>query len=308
MTDRECLDDLEASARQILSVSAIKYISNSSDRGQTDTDNINAFRRIRLRPRLMRDVSRRDTSTTILGHKVSFPIAIAPTALHHWVHPGGERLTAKAAESMDTGMVLSMWSGSSLEDIAECSPSGLRWLHITPLSNRAIIKQIVYRAENNGYKGIFVTLDSPIKAKSGTPLIVSKLYRRTPVSYGHFKDTDVPLRTDHNLDIELIDNTITWEVIDWLRSITRLPIVGKGILTAEDAREAVKHGVSGILVSNHGGRQLDGVPATGENGVKRVLKILQEEFDIAMALTGCRSVEEINASVVRRDCTCAAKL
>ncbi|XP_072045179.1 2-Hydroxyacid oxidase 1-like isoform X2 [Amphiura filiformis] len=270
-------------------------------------------------------------------------------------------MPSEAAESMGTGMVLSMYSGSSLEEIADCAPSGLRWLHMDLLSNTDVMKYIINRAENKGYTGIFVTLDRPVASKKRAPNIVTKAYGRFPVSFGHFQGTDTPYKSSDKYT-EHSDGINTWETIDWLQSITRLPIVAKGILTAEDAREAVKHGVSGILVSNHGGRQLDGVMATidvlpevaqavkgtgveiyldggvrlgtdvlkalalgakavfvgrpilwglaldGECGVKRVLKILQEEFDIAMALTGCRSVEEINADLVQKGCTCVAKL
>ncbi|XP_030059872.1 2-Hydroxyacid oxidase 2 isoform X3 [Microcaecilia unicolor] len=210
-----CLSDFEAYARDHLPKATWDFIAAGADDSYTRDDNILAFKRIRLRPRMLCDVSVIDTSTTVQGMEIPFPVGIAPTGLHCLAWPDGELSTSRASDAMNTCYIASTYSTCSVEEIAAAAPKGLRWFQLYIYRNRKLSEQL-------GYDG--------------------------PEDYG------VPINT--------LDPSVSWKDIYWLRNLTRLPIILKGILTKEDAELAVEHGVQGIIVSNHGGRQLDGVPAT----------------------------------------------
>ncbi|KFQ37268.1 Hydroxyacid oxidase 1, partial [Mesitornis unicolor] len=311
------------------------------------------FVRWKLYPRVLRDVSVMDLSTSVLGQKISMPICVGATAMQCMAHPHGETATAKACQAMETGMMLSSWATSSIEEVAEAAPAGLHWLQLYVYKDREVTKSLVKSAERAGYKGIFVTVDTPflgrriddVRNKFQLPPHLSDLAFSSGKDFGENSGLAVYVA-------QAIDASVNWEDIKWLRGLTSLPIVAKGILRADDAKEAVKIGVNGILVSNHGARQLDGVPPTidvlpeiveavegkvevfldggvrkgtdilkalalgakavfigrpliwglvyqGEEGAKEVLQMLKEEFRLAMALTGCRRIEEIGRSLVR---------
>ena len=166
-------------------------------------------------------------------------------------------------------MILSLWSNISIEEVAESSGSGLRWFQLYIYKDRQLIKDLVLRAERAGYKALVITIDTPIMGKRladernrfdlpkhlSLPNIIDALPRSTVTTKEQVSEL-------HLYASEIKDTSINWDIIDWLHGITKLPIVLKGILTAKDTEEAIKHNVEGILVSNHGGRQLDGVPAT----------------------------------------------
>jgi (S)-2-hydroxy-acid oxidase len=270
-----CIDDIAAIARQKLDRNAYNYYVSGADGEQTLTDNVEAFKRYRFRPRFLRDVSKIDTATSILGETISFPVCVAPTAMHRMAHPEGEAATARACIKYNTCMTLSSWSTVRIEDVAKRSGDGLRWFQLYVYKDRALTASLVKRAEAAGYKAIAVTIDTPIVGK-----------RLNDNRFGF----DLPSHlTLANFDMEstgsllseerakkgtgsalqrytqrMTDTSLSWKDITWLMSITSLPVVVKGVLTAEDARIAVELGVKGILVSNHGARQLDGVPATIE--------------------------------------------
>ncbi|XP_078671297.1 2-Hydroxyacid oxidase 1-like isoform X2 [Branchiostoma floridae x Branchiostoma belcheri] len=256
------LVDIEQSAREKLSEFALGYYSRPAD-GQTYSDNIEAFKRYRLIPRNLRDVSIRDTSVTVLGTRMDIPVAIGPTAMHLLAHPDAELATAKGAAAMNTGMVLSSWANHSLEEVAEATPPGIRWFYMLFYKDRGHMKRLLARAERAGYTAIFLTVDQPL-----LPFQIDK----RPVTF------PVPIRLPNIFDeepphapgsagyreymIAALKQPATWDDVQWIRDNTSLPVVLKGILSVEDAKMAVACGANGICVSNHGGRELDGVPAT----------------------------------------------
>ena len=168
---------------------------------------------------------------------------------------------------MNTCLVLSSWSNSSLEDVSKATPTSLKWYQIEIFKDTNVTRKLVQRAESAGYKALAVTIDVPIigqrlaDLRNGSTLPPHLSFP----NFDHFPksiDTALDIYQLNNGDKNIVDTKATWKSIDWLRSITSLPIVLKGILRAEDAREALCHDVQGIIVSNHGARQLDGVPAT----------------------------------------------
>lgn len=168
-------------------------------------------------------------------------------------------------------MMLSSWSTTSIEDVAEASGCGLRWFQLYVYRDRELTKNLILRAERAGYKALVITVDTPVV---GQRLVDARNRFNLPphLCLPNFSSTSpqATLVSDQAVEgsflykytVDMIDPSLTWEDIDWIRGLTRLPILIKGILTAEDAQEALKHNVQGIIVSNHGARQLDGVPAT----------------------------------------------
>ncbi|NXO83730.1 HAOX2 oxidase, partial [Sitta europaea] len=340
-----CLSDFEAYARKYLPKAAWDYFAAGADDCTTRDENILAYKRIRFQPRMLRDVSVMDIRTKILGSEISFPVGIAPTGFHQLAWPDGEKSTARAARAMNTCYIASTYSTCTLEEICAAAPGGLRWFQLYIHRNRAASQQLVRRAEALGFQGLVLTADLPYTGK-----------RRDDVRNGFRLPPHMKVK---NLEgafevckMSPLDPSVTWNDIHWLQSLTRLPIIIKGILTREDAELAVRHRVQGIIVSNHGGRQLDEGPATidalvevveavrgrvevyvdggirkgsdvlkalalgakcvfigrpalwglaykGEEGLQDVLRILQDEFRLSMALAGCASVSEIGQHLVR---------
>ncbi|XP_067421424.1 2-Hydroxyacid oxidase 1 [Emydura macquarii macquarii] len=364
-----CVGDFEQYAKRVLPKSVYDYYRSGADNQQTLADNVAAFSRWRLYPRMLRDVSVLDLSTSILGQKISMPICVGATAMQRLAHMDGETATARACRSMGTGMMLSSWATSTIEEVAQAAPDGLRWLQLYIYKDRKVTRSLVQRAEIAGYQGIFVTVDTPFLGKRFDD-VRNKFQLPPHLRMKNFDTNDLAFSSEKGYGensglavyvAQAIDPSITWEDIKWLRGLTSLPIVAKGILRADDAREAVKHGVNGILVSNHGARQLDGVPATidvlpeiveavegkvevfldggvrkgtdvlkalalgatavfigrpiiwglvyqGEEGAKEVLQMLKEEFQLAMALSGCCSVKGIDRTLVRRTLPAVSKI
>ncbi|KFQ11139.1 Hydroxyacid oxidase 1, partial [Leptosomus discolor] len=250
-----CIADFEEYAKKFLPKSVYDYYRSGADDQETLADNVAAFSRWKLYPRVLRDVSVMDLSTSVLGQKISMPVCVGATAMQRMAHTDGEMATAKACHAVGTGMMLSSWATSSIEEVAKAAPDGLHWLQLYVYKDREVTKSLVKRAERAGYKGIFVTVDTPFLGRRIDD--VRNKFQLPP----HLR----LMKLESGLAVyvaEAIDATVNWEDIKWLRGLTSLPIVAKGILRADDAKEAVKIGVNGILVSNHGARQLDGVPAT----------------------------------------------
>ncbi|XP_030624155.1 2-Hydroxyacid oxidase 1 [Chanos chanos] len=362
MSDKPvCVSDYELHAKRILPKAVFDYYFSGADEQETLADNIAAFSRWRFCPRVLRDVSRVDMSATVLGELLSMPVCVAATAMQRMAHPEGETATARACTSTGTGMMLSSWATSTIEEVAEASGSGVRWMQLYIYKDRALTQSLVRRAEKAGYKGIFVTVDTPYLGRRRND-VRNRFKLPSHLRMTNFESPDLAFSSkegygeDSGLAVyvaQAIDPTLKWEDIAWLKSITDLPVVVKGVLRAEDAKEALKYGVDGILVSNHGARQLDGVPATidvlpeiveavegrvevyldggirrgtdvlkalalgakavfvgrpvlwalaceGERGVSEMLQILREELHLALALAGCRSLKEVDRSIVRR--------
>ncbi len=240
--------DYEILAQARMEYATWNYYQSGSDDEITLHANRTAFERIQLRPRMLVDVSACDTRTTVLDAPISMPILIAPTAFHCLAHPEGECATAQAAGRAGTLMVASTSSTRSLEDIAR-EASGPLWFQLY-VHSRKSAQELIQRATVAGYRALVITVDSP---RWG--------HKEQSIRHG-FR---VPSKANFIDEISPKDVvSLTWESLAWLRSLTPLPIVLKGILTAEDAVLAVKHRVDGIIVSNHGGRQLDSVSASIE--------------------------------------------
>jgi isopentenyl diphosphate isomerase/L-lactate dehydrogenase-like FMN-dependent dehydrogenase len=240
--------DYETLAQAHMEPSAWDYYQSGSDDEVTLRANRTAFERIRLRPRMLVDTRTCHMGTTVLGTPVSIPILIAPTAFHCLAHPLGECATALAAARADTLMVVSTSSTRSLEDIAS-EGGGPLWFQLY-FHDRKSAEELIHRAEVAGYRALVLTADAP---RWG--------HKERAIRSGFRIPSKANFSGQGPAEIE---PSLTWESLVWLRSVTQLPIILKGILTAEDAMLAVEHGVYGIIVSNHGGRQLDSVSASIE--------------------------------------------
>ncbi|KAL3243756.1 hypothetical protein MRX96_019706 [Rhipicephalus microplus] len=309
-------DDIERLAHAKMLPKVTTFYRDGADQQQTIAENLLAFKRLRLLPRVMRDVSTIDTECTLLGQRLSMPVGISPTALQKMAHPDGESATARAAANSGTVMVLSALSTTSMEGrgIPE-HPGVSAGFQMEVVKDRSVTIDFLSRAERLGYGAIVLDgrhaciwascgdckkphdlprapLDIKIvvtvflhlirtKNISFTPNRIFTFKKNLPVmamcppkvtytfffSLANFEGTNYShiqgLKESCLEQLrESFDRSLTWDVLAWIKSITKLPVVVKGILTAEDACEAVNHGASAILVSNHGGRQLDGVPAT----------------------------------------------
>jgi isopentenyl diphosphate isomerase/L-lactate dehydrogenase-like FMN-dependent dehydrogenase len=206
------------------------------------------------------NVGRVSTTTAVLGQEVSFPVLVAPTALQRLADPEGEAATARAAARAGTIYCLSTISSVSPGELAAAAPEGARWFQLYWSRDRGFTAELVAAAADAGFSAIVLTVDLPVGGRRDRDL---RLGFEVPV--------DIPLpnvgrhlsgRELQAAFNELVDPTITWRELDWLASLTDLPILAKGILTAEDGRLACEHGMAGVVVSNHGGRQLDGVAAS----------------------------------------------
>jgi len=266
--------EYERYAKSVLSKNAFGYYASGSNDMITLRENRAAFSRLRLMPKILVDVSAVDLSTTILGDKVTSPICIAPTAMQKMAHPDGECATSRAAARHGMLMTLSSWSTTALEEVASAAPQGLRWFQLYVYKDRVVTLDLVKRAERAGYKALAVTVDTPVLGRREAD-IKNRFSLPSHLTMGNFTKsggahadgTKSAGTTGSGLASyvsSLIDKTLTWDDIAWLRRNTRLKIVVKGVMTAEDAVLSVKHGVDAIWVSNHGARQLDTAPATIE--------------------------------------------
>src|SRR5215469_4843234 len=242
--------EYEVLAQERMDPASWDFYAGGSDDEITLRANQDDFARIRLRPRVLVDTNHCDTSTSLLGVSVPMPILVAPTSLHCLAHPEGECATAQGAGAAGALMIVSTDATRPLEEIAQAA-SGPLWFQLYIYgSSLEIAGGLVRRAETAGYQAIVLTVDFPVMGnrerskRHGVPMPPPPLVEANFVGIAPESLKSVPM---------------TWETVTWLRSLTSLPILLKGILTAEDARLAVEHGVSGIIVSNHGGRQLDGV-------------------------------------------------
>jgi 4-hydroxymandelate oxidase len=242
--------DYEQFARTRMSAAAWDYYQGGSDDEITLRANRNIYQSIRLRPKTLVNVSDCNTATAILGIPVQTPVMVAPTTVHRLAHPDGELATVRAAGTTGALMVVSAGSSYSLEEIAEVA-SGPLWLQLYIYRDLTITIKLLQRAREAGYRAIVLTVDTP------------RLGQRERDLRNHFRlPSHIQLANFINspwqVGLGAERAPITWETLRWLQSETPLPIILKGILTAEDALMAVEHGAAAIIVSNHGGRQLDG--------------------------------------------------
>ncbi|PGH32653.1 (S)-2-hydroxy-acid oxidase [[Emmonsia] crescens] len=357
------------------------YYASGADEENAIRRNRSAFDRLLLRPRVFRDVSHVDTSTTIFGKKYPIPIGISPSAMQRLVGGEGEIDMARAAANRGTTMILSSHTTCTLEDVIR-APGGDNpvdfWFQLYISQNREICAQVIARAEAAGYKAIVLTVDTPVLGnrinERKTPLVLpphlslanlhQKINSSTPNERPlkakptmnrillEARNAQEAAEITHGNHDTLNDASLTWSnTMSWLRSKTNLKIILKGIMTAEDALLAIDHGADAIIVSNHGGRQLDSVFSTiealpeianavrgrvpviidsgitrgsdvfkalalgadftlvgrsalwglsfgGQEGVERVLDILERELSRTMALVGAGSIGEIGTEML----------
>lgn len=257
------LNEIQELARQALPKMYYDYFTGGAEDQHTLKQNVEEFRRITIRPRILIDVSRIDMSTTILGHKTSAPIMIAPTGMHKLAHHEGEVATARGAAACDVIMGLSFMSTCTVEEVAS-SCNAVRFFQIYVYKRRDITALMVHRAEKNGFRAIILTADTPRLGRREAD-IKNKMVAPQLKNFEGLISTENVSDKGSNLEAfatGTFDASFCWKDIAWLKSITKLPILIKGILTSEDAIKAIEAGVAGIIVSNHGARQLDYAPAT----------------------------------------------
>ncbi|KAK3022129.1 hypothetical protein RJ639_045268 [Escallonia herrerae] len=233
-----------------------------------------------IRPRVLVNVSRIDMSTTILGFNTSAPIMIAPTAMHKLAHQEGEVATARAAAACNTIMAFSFMSTCTVEEVAS-SCNAVRFFQCYVYKRRDITALMVQRAARNGFKALILTVDTPRLGRREAD-IKNKMIAPQLKNFEGLLSTEVVTDKGSNLEAfasGIFDASLCWEDIGWLRSITDLPILIKGVLTHEDAIIAVEVGVAGIVVSNHGARQLDYAPAT-INALEEVVLAVQGKIPV----------------------------
>ncbi|XP_042419037.1 peroxisomal (S)-2-hydroxy-acid oxidase GLO3-like [Zingiber officinale] len=260
------VSEYEKIAKQKLPKMIYDYFASGAEDQWTLRENRSAFSRILFRPRILVDVSNIDMTTTILGFKISMPIMIAPTAMQKMAHPEGELATARAASAANTIMTLSSWSTSSVEEVNSTGP-GVRFFQLYVYKDRNVVRQLVGRAEKAGFKAIVLTVDTPRLGRREAD-IKNRFTLPPSLTLKNFEELNIE-KMDMTNDSGLasyvgsqVDRSLSWKDVKWLQTITSLPIILKGVMTAEDTRLAVQAGVAGIVVSNHGARQLDYVPAT----------------------------------------------
>jgi 4-hydroxymandelate oxidase len=259
------LFDYEELARKRLPAMAYEYIAGGAGDEITLRDNRTHFDAIRLKPRVLRDVSKLDTSSTLFGQRLEYPILLAPTAYHKITHPEGEPATARGAGAAQATMCVSSFATTSIEDVAKAA-TGPLWFQLYVQPDRGFTKALVQRAEAAGCRALLVTCDTPV---TGIRNRETRAGFRLPPGMerenlkGLLGGASTVAHVDEGTIYSAIqDPALTWDGIDWIRSFAKVPVVLKGILSPEDAALAVARGAHGIVVSNHGARNLDTLPAT----------------------------------------------
>lgn len=243
------LGALEEAARGSLPQAAYDYIAGGAEDERTMADNVAAWDRVRLRPRVLRDVSGVDTRITVLGHEVAAPILVAPTAAHRLVHPDGEAATAAGTAAAGSLLVLSTRTTVPVEEVAPHLGGAPWWLQVYVVTDKQYTADIVTAAVAHGCTGLVLTGDTPVIGRR-------RRDERNHFSYGGKPGTSLGLDQDP---------AVTFDAVTWLHEHGRgLPVMVKGVLRDDDARACVDAGAAAVIVSNHGGRQLDGALATAD--------------------------------------------
>jgi len=262
--------ELEARARELLSAEAFGYVAGGAGQELTMRANRAAFERVQIVPRMLRDVSVRDLSTSVLGTQMVAPLLLAPVGVQSIVHEQAELAVARAAAARGITHILSTAASHSIEQVAEACNGAARWYQLYWPKDRELAESFISRAEAAGYGAIVVTLDTwmlgwrprdlqhaylPFLKGEGVANYLSDPVFRAALARPPEEDIGAAIA---HWARQFSNPTITWADLEWLRDETELPIVLKGILHAEDARRAAEAGIDGVIVSNHGGRQVDG--------------------------------------------------
>jgi 4-hydroxymandelate oxidase len=252
------LFDFEHAAKEHMSHMAYEYVASGAADEQTLRWNREMLDKLKLHPRVLKDVSKVDTGIDLFGTRLPFPILVAPTAFHRIIHPEGELATAKGAADAGALYCVSSFTTTPIEDIAKVS-TGPRWFQLYVVDDRNFVRDLVQKVEAHGSKALVITVDTPVSGVRD---------RQKRAGFKLPDDVHAPYMIDNAFatkgQVLAFKKPLDWEAIAWLRSLTKLPVLLKGILHPADAELAIQHGASGIVVSNHGGRNLDTVPATIE--------------------------------------------
>ena len=252
--------DYERIFEQTLDAGAFGYFAGGADDEVTLRDNVAAFRRLRLRPRMLVDVSGCSIETTVLGTPVSMPLLVAPTAFQRMAHPDGEPATARAAAAAGTVMTLSTIATSSPAEIAEAAPGAPRWFQLYWFKDEAVTRALIDQAVAAQFGALVLTIDAPGTLGRRERDLRTGFTVEAPIP-AFAAATGRPSGATPAEVFALVENCLTWRDLERLRGMSDLPLLVKGLLTREDARLAVEAGVDGVIVSNHAGRQLDTVLA-----------------------------------------------
>jgi 4-hydroxymandelate oxidase len=250
----ELLRKLREQARERLPESSFDYFDGGAGDEQTLADNEAAWRRVWIRPRVMVDVSAIDPSCTLLGQELALPILLAPMAAQRLLHPDGEIAAARAAAAAGTVYCLSSRSTTDLGEVAAAT-SGPLWFQLYVAGDREHSARVLARAGERGFRAILLTVDLPVPGRRERELRHGDSQLPDGVALTSHLGHDLPGETK---PLGGWDATLTWADVAWVRACSGLPVLVKGVLTAEDARAALGAGADAIVVSNHGGRQLDG--------------------------------------------------
>lgn len=290
------VSELQTIAKERLAPGAYVYVAGGAGDERTMRDNIDAFARWRFLPRVLVDTSARSLETTVLGHRIALPVAIAPFALQCLLDPAGEVATARAATAAKTFMALSMGANRTIEEVASAAGCPL-WFQPYLFDDAVYMRELVQRAEAAGYIALCLTVDSPVSGRRDGALRVPHVLP-DGVTWANMPPQ---LRRPSGKWLTGGD-AWDWSDVDRIRAATSLPLVVKGVLAPDDAALAIEHGVRAIVVSNHGGRQLDdsiasldALPAIVEAVAGRVEVILdggvRRGIDVLKALAlGARAV------------------
>jgi isopentenyl diphosphate isomerase/L-lactate dehydrogenase-like FMN-dependent dehydrogenase len=345
--------DFERVAAEKLDAGTLGYFAGGAGDELTLRENVEAWRRWRLRPRVLVDVSEVGTEAELLGAPLSMPLLVAPVAYQRLVDPEGEVGMARAAAEAGTVMCLSTLATTRPSELAAAAPAGRRWFQLYCFRDEAVTRALTEEAVDSGFEAIVVTVDAP---RGGNRERDRRTGFRIPEGLG-VPSVAAAMGVERAVTIEetfgLMDPALSWSDLEDLASECGLPVLVKGLLTAEDAELAVEHGAAGVVVSNHGGRQLDralaggdalpevvdavggraavlvdggirrgvdvavalalgadavlvgrpalwGLAVDGARGAGRVLELLRDELELALALCGCTSPAELGRSHLRR--------
>ncbi|HEY4058564.1 MAG TPA: alpha-hydroxy acid oxidase [Kofleriaceae bacterium] len=267
------LAELEAAAHKTLPTMAWDYYASGADDEQCLARNCSAYRDIELHYRVLVDVAQRSLTTRVLGAPISMPICVAPTAFQKLAHPDGELASVRAAAEAGTLFILSTLSTTRVEDVVAAAAGRIPvWFQLYVYKDRAATEALVRRVEAAGVKALVLTVDAPLfgrrerDVRNGFALPPHLRVANLLAESGDAPQAHIDaVAGESGLSAYIarwLDPSLTWDAIEWLRSITNLPVLVKGIVRPDDAVRAVERGASGIVVSNHGGRQLDASPAT----------------------------------------------
>ncbi|KAF2123839.1 FMN-dependent dehydrogenase [Dothidotthia symphoricarpi CBS 119687] len=257
--------DLEEIGTKHLQAEYRDYFNGGAMDMVTLRDNVSAYDRYKICPRVLRNVSSLDTSAEIFGTKITFPCGLSPSAMHRLAHPDGELATSRAAAKMSIPLALSSYSTTSLEDVKAQGNGNPYMMQMCIVKDRNITLQLLSRAEQAGYQALFLSVDVPVLGRRLGEMRTNFVLPEN-LSFPNLlsNGADEFLNADAKVNgPQAFDDTLEWEeIVPWLRKHTSMQIWLKGILSPEDVEQAVAAGVDGVIISNHGGRQLDGVPAT----------------------------------------------